>query len=80
LQGALFLAIGRVALLVPLVFFIAKITNTILMIYGFKANPGMKDVINSKFSAQIPNEDGTFGPKPAAKGVTVFLIGARSNQ
>ena len=32
-----------------------------------------------KFSAQLPNDDGTFGPTPSAKGITILLIGATVN-
>jgi hypothetical protein len=67
-------------MLLPIVFIFAKLSNALLMVYGFKPNPWMKDVINVKVSAQMPNDDGTFGPKPASKGVTVFILGAKSNQ
>jgi hypothetical protein len=76
----LILTVGRIAMLLPVVFILAKLANVLLMVYGFKSNPWMKAVIGSKYSAQMPNDDGTFGPKAASKGVTVFLIGAKSNQ
>jgi hypothetical protein len=76
----LFLAIGRLALFVPFLVIVFRIGDAILQTYGFKKNPLMDCGILSKYSAQMPNEDGTFGSKPANQQVVVFLIGARCNQ
>jgi hypothetical protein len=67
------------AFLIPTVVIVAKITNTLLILYGLKYDPFTKGVVSGKFSAQMPNDDGTFGPKPSSKSVTVFLIGATCN-
>jgi hypothetical protein len=79
LTSALFLMLGRMALVIPTIFVVFTIIDRTLMILNFKANPQMEGVLTDKFSAQLPNDDGTFGPKPAAQGVTVLLIGAGSN-
>jgi Domain of unknown function (DUF4188) len=39
----------------------------------------MKSVVPGKTSAQLPNDDGSFGPRPAAKPITVLFLGASSN-
>jgi len=49
------------------------------VVFGFKTNHLMDSAIMKKYSAQLPNADGTFGPKPANNQVVVFLIGARCN-
>lgn len=79
-NSLLFLAIGRIALLLPFLLVVFRVSDTLLQTYGFKKNPLMDGSIKSKYSAQFPNEDGTFGPKPASEQIVVFLIGARSNQ
>jgi hypothetical protein len=79
LTGISVIAIGRLALLLPAVYILVSIVDTLLIIYGLKANPWMHNVLHTKFSAQLPNDDGTFGPKAASKGVVVFMIGAKSN-
>lgn len=76
----LFLAIGRLALLLPFLLLVFRICDAVLQTYGVKKNPLMDGGILTKYSAQIPNEDGTFGPKPANEQIVVFLIGARCNQ
>jgi hypothetical protein len=79
LTAAAFLILGRTALLIPVIIVAAKVINTFLILTGVKADPYTKGVITGKFSAQLPNDDGTFGPKAAAKSVTVLLIGATVN-
>jgi hypothetical protein len=74
------LAIGRLAILLPFLLLFFKIADCLLMTMGFKKNYLMDGGILEKYSAQIPNADGTFGPKPANQQVVVFLIGARCNQ
>jgi hypothetical protein len=76
----LFLAIGRLALIPPFLLLGARFGNALLMVWGFKKNPYMDGVVRAKFSGQLPNEDGTFGPKPADQQVVVFMIGAKCNQ
>lgn len=78
-NSVLVLVVGRIALLIPAVFLIAKLFNALLIANGIKSNPAMANVISGKFSAQLPNMDGTFGPKAASQGVTVLLIGTRTN-
>ncbi|QDS72365.1 hypothetical protein FKW77_008229 [Venturia effusa] len=78
-NSLLLLAIGRIALLLPFLLVTFRIGDAVLQTYGFKKNPLMDGGILSKYSAQFPNQDGTFGPKPASEQIVVFLIGARSN-
>lgn len=79
-NSLLFLAIGRLALFLPFLFVVFRIGDAVLQTYGLKKNPLMDGGIISKYSAQMPNDDGTFGPKPANQQIVVFLIGARCNQ
>ena len=73
------LAIGRLAFLPAIAFLLAKIANAYAMKTGLKANPMAAGVIQSKFSAQLPQANGGYGSKPAADDVCVFLIGAKNN-
>lgn len=79
IQGALILALGRLALLPAVAVLLYRTLDTYAMVIGFKKNIYMKDVITQKFSAQIPDEIGEFGSQPANAPVTVFIIGTRSN-
>lgn len=79
-NSILFLAIGHVALLLPFLLVLFQIGDAILQTYGFKKNPLMDGGIMGKYSAQFPNEDGTFSLNPASEQIVVFLIGARCNQ
>jgi len=79
IQSGLFLALGRISLFIPIVYLLSKTISSLLMTKGIIANPYMANVLPGKFSAQMPNNDGSYGPLPASKSVTVFLLGARSN-
>ena len=72
--------IGRWALIMPFAALALRFGRTLLIAGGFLHNSLMDGVVVNKASAQMPNADGSFGPKPASKGVTVFLIGAKNNQ
>jgi hypothetical protein len=76
----LFYTIGRISLALPIVLLAYRFGDALLQTWGLKRNPYMDDVILSKYSAQLPNPDGTFGPKPADDQVAVFHIGGRCNQ
>jgi hypothetical protein len=79
-NSLLFLAVGRLALILPFMLLAVRFGNALLMVWGFKRNPYMEGVIKAKYSGQLPNDDGTLGPKPANQQVVVFLIGAKCNQ
>jgi len=79
IQGGLFLTIGRLAIVPAVSLLLYRTLDTYAMVIGFKENIYMKDVIQRKFSAQIPDELGQQGSKPADSPVTVFIIGTRSN-
>ncbi|KAL3469287.1 hypothetical protein BJX99DRAFT_241603 [Aspergillus californicus] len=53
--------------------------DVFLIMYGFRSNPYMHDVIKQKFSAQVPDDDGSFGERPSRKTVVVLLLGSKSN-
>jgi Domain of unknown function (DUF4188) len=79
MTSALFFVLGRVAFLIPAVIIVAKVSNTLMQLLGLKLDPYSQGLVTGKFSAQLPNDDGTYGPTPATKGVTVLLIGATVN-
>ncbi|MCJ1228594.1 hypothetical protein MMC12_005255 [Toensbergia leucococca] len=63
------------------VLFIAfRFVRAVLMVYGFTPNTYLDGVKLGNWTAQIPNEDGTFSEKSGDKEVVVFLLSARSNQ
>lgn len=80
INTALYFIIGRAAFLVPVTWLVARMLDTALKMAGVINNPYMKNAILTKYSAQIPKEDGTFGSEPASDQICVFLIGARCNQ
>jgi hypothetical protein len=80
LNAVLFLAIGRIALALPFILLGYRFGDALLQTWGFKKNPYMEGQIMKKYSAQLPNPDGTFGPKAANQQIVVFMIGARCNQ
>jgi hypothetical protein len=79
IQGSLFLAAGRLALAPAALVITYKVLLTYAKCVGFVHNDYMDGVITKKFAGALPNESGDFGSKPAADGVAVLLIGARSN-
>lgn len=78
-QGALYLTLGRVALVIPATLLFWRILDAFLQANGYRHNPHMDGVINNKFSAQLPDRSGEFGNKPANGEVVVFLLGFSSN-
>ncbi|KAF2434346.1 hypothetical protein EJ08DRAFT_693879 [Tothia fuscella] len=79
LNAILFLAIGRLAFTFPVLLITYRFGDALLQAWGLKKTPYMEGSIMQKYSAQLPNADGTFGPKPANQQIVVFLIGARCN-
>lgn len=80
LSGLLYALIGRLAFSIPILILFTKIIDVYLQVNGYRENPYMSDTIISKTCAQIPNEDGTFGPVAANGQICVFLVGARCSQ
>ncbi|KAF2162753.1 hypothetical protein M409DRAFT_26991 [Zasmidium cellare ATCC 36951] len=78
-QGALILLVGRIALLPAAALILYRALDSYAMSVGWKRNTYMDGVLMKKFSAQIPDELGNYGNKPADTDVVVFLIGTRSN-
>jgi hypothetical protein len=58
---------------------LSRLINALLIANGLKTNPWKQGTLSGKMSAQLPNADGTLGPKPGNQGVAVLLIGTRSN-
>lgn len=79
LQGSLFLAVGRVALLPAVIYLSYHTLVAYAMSVGWMRNTYMDGIITKKFSAQFPDERGEYGTKPADSDVVVFLIGTRCN-
>jgi hypothetical protein len=66
---------------VPTVFLLSyRFLRTILMQYGIVQNPLMNGVHMGKFTAQIPSRYGVAPSQVADKGITVMILGSRSNQ
>ena len=78
-QGALFLAIGRLALLPAASVLIYRALVAYAQSTGYLHNPYMDGVLLQKFSAQMPDEIGDHGSKPASQDIVVLLIGTRIN-
>ncbi|KAL2826723.1 hypothetical protein BJY01DRAFT_145128 [Aspergillus pseudoustus] len=56
-----------------------RVIDVFLIMYGIKPNPYMDGVINHKFSAQLPFEDGSFGERPSRDKMVVLILGSKSN-
>ncbi|KAF2458923.1 hypothetical protein BDY21DRAFT_370442 [Lineolata rhizophorae] len=80
-QSLLFLAVGaRPSVLLPAFLLLAyRLASALAMANGLTRNTYMDNVIQKKFSAQIPDASGRFPAKPSAQEVCVFLIGTRCN-
>lgn len=77
LEGLLFLAFGRLALLPPFAYLVFASFHTLLVAVGILPNTHMQDVLQKKFTAQFYNDtDGSFS---ASREIVVFLIGTRIN-
>ncbi|TQB77081.1 hypothetical protein MPDQ_005567 [Monascus purpureus] len=80
LQGLLTWLFPTVLTFLPALFILAyRALDPVLIMYGLRPNPYMKDVIPGKISAQVPDETGQFGEQPSRKTVVVLLLGSRSN-
>lgn len=61
---------------------LAKAIDTLMITFNLKPNSYIAKVLDTKFSALIPNSDGTFGKKEgqeSADKVTILLLGFRIN-
>ena len=70
----------RYAILPVFAFLAGQIVYTAITSLGYVNNPYMRHVRGGKFTAQIPNADGTISQKASDKNVVVFLIGATSHR
>lgn len=78
-EGLLYLAIGRTALALPVAVIFWRIMDAFLQANGYRHNPHMDGIIRNKFSAQLPDETGDFGDKPANGDVCVLQLGFGCN-
>ncbi|SMR58500.1 unnamed protein product [Zymoseptoria tritici ST99CH_1E4] len=78
-QGTAFLLLGRLSLLPAFTLILFRLLTTYLQTINILTNPNMSNIIPGKFSAQIPQPDGTFSAQPANSSIVVFHIGARTN-
>lgn len=62
-----------------IVFLTLRITEALLMAFGYKQNQYMRGVKQGKWTAQIPDENGQAN-KPAERPVVAFLLGFSVNQ
>ncbi|PGH10526.1 hypothetical protein AJ79_05454 [Helicocarpus griseus UAMH5409] len=79
LQGIAITAFGSLALLPTAMAIAYRTADHLLMLAGWKKNRYASEVLLTKFGAQMPSSDGTFGSTPADRPVVVFIIGAKSN-
>ncbi|GAB1199717.1 hypothetical protein APSETT444_009074 [Aspergillus pseudonomiae] len=79
LQGLAVMVFGTYALIPTMLILLYRTTDHLLMAANITRNRYMDGVIQTKFSAQAPNTDGTFGKELASESIVVFHLGARSN-
>lgn len=79
MQGVLFLALGRLALIPAVVLVAYRILDAYAISIGLKRNTYMDGVIMKKTSNVFPDDEGKFGSKPSNQDVVVFHIGTRFN-
>ena len=78
-QAGLYAIVGSYAFLPAIAYILLNIIETTAITLGWKSNPYMKGVLMKKFSAQMPDSNGSYGSKAARDDVVVFLIGTRCN-
>ncbi|PYI03204.1 hypothetical protein BO78DRAFT_375519 [Aspergillus sclerotiicarbonarius CBS 121057] len=79
LQGLACMALGPVSLTPTVLVLLYRTIDHVLMACHITPNRYLNGTIPTKYSAQVPNPDGTFGSKPASEPIVVFLLGARCN-
>ncbi|KAL2838980.1 hypothetical protein BJY01DRAFT_219557 [Aspergillus pseudoustus] len=79
LQGLAIYALGLRALIPPTVIILYRTIDHLLMACGITHNHYMHGVLQTKFSGQFPQPDGSFTATPAAESIVVFHLGARIN-
>lgn len=69
----------RYAILPAFFLLLFRISDTVLISYGYKHNFYEDAIKQDKWTAQVPGQDAV-PEKASDKGVVAFLIGASSNQ
>lgn len=75
-----FLLPRNVALLPALVLLISRLIHGALVTKGLVRNTNVDGAFMGRWTAAMLNEDGSAPEETAGKEMTVFVIGARSNQ
>ncbi|OAX84105.1 hypothetical protein ACJ72_01517 [Emergomyces africanus] len=78
-HGVAISLLGYITLLPAAAIIIYRASDNLLMVWGWKKNRYLSGVFLNRFSAQVPNSDGSFGSTPAASSVVVFIIGSKSS-
>src|SRR3954467_3182611 len=73
------LAPSRYAVLPAILFLTLRISDTMLITWGWKRNPYMDGAIMQKVSAQVVNKDGKIPEEAAGEKVAIMFLGSRSN-
>lgn len=79
MQTFLVLILPRLYALAPAVILLAlRVVDTMLITYGYKPNPYLRDVLPKKSTAQVMGKDGNFSG-PGKEKIAILLLGAKSN-
>lgn len=71
---------ARYALLPALYLLLHRTVRAVMMASGVIPNTQMDGVVMGKYTAQIPDKDGTLPTRPSEQGIAVIMLAARSNQ
>jgi hypothetical protein len=70
---------SRYAVLPALLFLALRISDTMLITWGWKRNPYMDGAIMQKVSAQVVDKNGKMPEEAAGEKVAIMFLGSRSN-
>ncbi|EER42054.1 conserved hypothetical protein [Histoplasma capsulatum H143] len=79
IQGVVVALLGYLSLLPAVAVLAYRFGNNLLMALGWTKNRYLSNVLLTKFTAQMPRSDGSFGSTFAERPLVVFLIGAKSS-
>ncbi|EDN09326.1 hypothetical protein I7I51_04723 [Histoplasma capsulatum] len=79
IQGVVVALLGYLSLLPAVAVLAYRFGNNLLMALGWTKNRYLSNVLLTKFTAQMPCSDGSFGSTFAERPLVVFLIGAKSS-
>ncbi|KLJ11854.1 hypothetical protein EMPG_13001 [Blastomyces silverae] len=79
LQGVAVALLGYLTLLPAAAVIAYRISDNLLMAFGWTKNRYLSNVLLTKFTAQMPRSDGSFGSTIADRPLVVFLLGTKSS-